>query len=171
MMDWFKGLVLGIGVFLGLAEPREAPGLDFRVHRDAVTLYASVELLELPGAGLDDVVRSGFRVRLTLEARAGDRRAVAWRDVRYDGAAYYVTVSESGTTHRSADAGGAWAMASRFLRVPLGPVAGLAYPLDAEARVVLDLPDDADYDPMVLWGYRAASATRSFAGLGSIPYY
>ncbi|TFG83657.1 MAG: hypothetical protein E4H20_04980 [Spirochaetales bacterium] len=171
MDTWFKGFILGLGVLLGLAPAREAPGLDARLHRDALGVYATVEILDTPSRELRELVRSTYPVRLSLFARAGPLSVTAWREIRYTGTGYEVLVSDTGGRHGTADEAAAWAIATRFLSLHLGPTSGLAFPLEFGCRVTLELPGEDEYDPMVLWGYKPAASFREVGSLGSIPYY
>lgn len=171
MESWFKSLVLGLGVMLGLAPARESPPMELRPLRDSTTLYAGVELAGLPGEELGALVRSSFAVRLTATLRAGSLEATAWREIRFDGSVYTITVSETGGTHRTASAEAAWAIVSRFRRLPLGPLSGQAFPLAIKCKAVLSLPGDDEYDPMLFWAYKPSAAVLTVDSLGEIPYY
>ncbi len=171
MGSWFKSVILGLGVLLGLAPAREPPAMELRLQRDSATLYAGVELAGLPGDELGALVRSSFTVRLELSARAGSLEARAWREIAFDGFSYTVTVSETGGRHRTASPEAAWAIVSRFRGLPLGTMAGQDFPLTLRCKAVLSLPGDDEYDPMLFWAYKPSAALLTVDSLGEIPYY
>ncbi len=162
--------MLAIGVFLGVVQPRQAPPVEMWPHRDADALYLSLELDGPPGGEILKVVDSFFTLRLTLKVGAGPLRAEAWREIRFDGTQYEIRVSETGGVHRTVDAQAAWNILTRFGSLRIGRLDGLSFPLACDAQLVLSLPEDKDYDPMVLWAYRPATASRMVEGLGSLPY-
>jgi hypothetical protein len=170
MSAWLKGLVLGIAAALGLSSAAEPPPLAMRLSRDGSSVYASVEIYELPGTDLERLVEASFVVRVHASLWAGRARAEAYRDIEYDGRYYEVRVSETGGVHRTEDPAAAWAIASRFTRVPLGPTASFSFPLSAGCKATLVLPEDPGYDPMVVWGYKAAADYREIDSLGHVPY-
>lgn len=171
MSSWLKGLALGIAALLGLSRVSGPPAASMRAFRDADTLYASLELYELPDADLVRLVESSFTLRVSAQAWAGQSRGQAYRDIRFDGRYYVVRISESGGTHKTADAAAAWAMVSRFGLIPLGALSELRFPLAIGCKVILSLPDYPEYDPMVVWGYRAAAAYMELDAPGMAPYY
>lgn len=171
MGAWWKGLVLGAAAALGLAPGGAPPELELRAFRDAEALYASAELLDLPGKDLARVVDSSFALRVKATFRAGRGAVEAYRDLRYDGLSYRVYVSETGTSHTTADAKAAWAIASRFSRIRLAELGALAFPLDLGCKVILLLPSDPGYDPMVVWGYKPAAAIAELDSPAYVPYY
>jgi hypothetical protein len=171
MGSWFKGLALGVAALLGLSKAAVAPELSLRAYRDASSLYASAEIEELAGTDLERLVEAAFLVRVHASFWAGPARAEAHRDIRFDGIRYEVRVSETGGVHRTEDAGAAWAIASRFTRIRLGDVAALRFPIAMGCKVTLRLPEDEGYDPMVVWGYKAAAAYREIDSVGLVPYY
>lgn len=171
MGSWFKGVILGLGVLLGLAPAREPPPMDLRIHRDGASLYASVELATLPGKELAELVLSRYALRLELSISAGPLAAAAWREISFDGREFQVRVSETGGLHRTDSEGAAWAIVSRFQRVPLGAISALGFPLTVKCKAALSLPGEDGYDPMLLWAYKASAAVLTVASLGSIPYY
>jgi hypothetical protein len=171
MGSWFKGFAIGVAALLGLSRAAEPPAASMRAYRDADTLYASVELEDLPGDDLAKLVDSSFVVRIKALAWAGSSRAEAYRDIRFDGRRYEVRVSESGGVHRTEDARAAWAIASRFGKIAVGPLAAMRFPLAMGCKVVLTLPEDPEYDPMVVWGYKPAAAYMELDSPGLAPYY
>ncbi|MCP5453603.1 MAG: hypothetical protein H7A27_06440 [Spirochaetaceae bacterium] len=170
MSSWLKALALGIAAALGLSRAAEPPPLTMRLSRDETTIYASVEVWDLPGTDLERLVEASFVVRLEATIWAGRAVAEAYRDIRYNGRYYEIRVSETGGVHRTEDPAAAWAIASRFSRVPLCPAAGLSFPLSAGCKATLSLPEDPGYDPMVVWGYKAAADYREIDSLGHVPY-
>jgi len=142
-----------------------------RAYRDAERLYASVELEDLPGKDLSRLVDASFTVRLRVTVNGGVEGGEAFRDVSFDGLRYTIRVSETGGVHITSDSGAAWAIVSRFGRISLGPVAAIRFPIALGCKVVLSLPEDPDYDPMVVWGYKPAAAYRELDSLGVVPYY
>ncbi len=162
--------MLAIGVFLGVAQPREAPVVGMRLHRDSSSIYLSLELEGSPGKDLLKVVDSFFTVRLTLKALAGSLRLETWREIRYTGMDYEIRISETGGIHRTADVGAAWNLFTRFNGQRLGALDALAFPGTCDAQLVLSLPEDKGYDPMVLWAYHRATASQAIEGPGSLPY-
>jgi hypothetical protein len=171
MGSWFKGFVLGIAALLGLSTAGEPPPATLRPFRDATTIYASVEVLGLPGQDLERVVDASFNVRIQATVWAGNARAEAYRDISYDGLRYEVRVSETGGIHRTSDRAAAWAIASRFNKMELGPISALRFPLAMGCKVSLSLPEDPGYDPMVVWGYKSAASYRELDSVGLVPYY
>jgi hypothetical protein len=171
MGSWFKGFVLGVATLLGLSTAGEPPVTTLRPYRDSAALYASVEVEGLPGQDLERLVDSSFDVRIHATIWAGNAKAEVYRDIRYDGLQYEVSVSETGGTHRTSDSAAAWAIASRFTRIELGPLSTLRFPLAAGCKISLSLPKDPGYDPMVVWGYKQAAAYRELDSVGLVPYY
>ena len=171
MGSWFKGFVLGIAALFGLSTAGEPPPATLRPFRDASTLYVSVEILDMPGQDLERVVDASFSLRIHATIWGGNAKAEAYRDIGYDGLHYEVRVSETGGTHRTTDKAAAWAIASRFNRIELGPVSALRFPLALGCKVSLSLPEDPGYDPMVVWGYKPAASYRELDSVGLVPYY
>jgi len=169
--SWFKGFVLGIAALLGLSTAGEPPATTIRPFRDAESLYVSVELEGLPDKDLERLVDASFNVRVNAAMWAGPARTEAYRDISYDGLRYEVRVSETGGVHRTDDAAAAWAIASRFGKIRLSPVASLRFPIAIGCKITLTLPDGESYDPMVVWGYKAAAAYRELDSVGLVPYY
>ncbi|MBU0928810.1 MAG: hypothetical protein KKA67_13765 [Spirochaetes bacterium] len=171
MGSWFKGFVLGVAALLGLSTAGEPPAASMRAYRDGSMLYAAVEVEGLPGSDLARLVDSSFTVRLRASMWAGDDRAEAFRDVRFNGLRYEVRFSETGGAHSTTDPKAAWAMASRFGLIALGPVSSKSFPMAMGCKVTLELPEDEGYDPMVVWGYKPAAAYNELDSLGLVPYY
>ena len=171
MSAWLKALTLGIAAALGLSRAAEPPPLTLRLSRDATTIYASVEVYELPGTDLERLVEASFVVRLEATIWAGRAAVEAYRDIHYTGRYYEIRVSETGGVHRTADPAAAWAIASRFSRLPLGPATAVSFPLSAGCKATISLPEDPGHDPMVVWGYRAAADYREIDSLGHVPYW
>jgi len=145
--------------------------MSLRAYRDAVSIYASFELEDLPDADLARLVDSSFVVRIQATVWAGSIRSEVYRDIRQDGLGYEVHVSETGGVHRTRDGKAAWTIASRFNKIELGSIAALSFPLALGCKVYLSLPSDSDYDPMVVWGYKPAAAYRELDSIGLVPYY
>ena len=62
MSSWLKALALGIAAALGLSRAAEPPPLEMRLSRDETTVYASVEVWDLPGTDLERLVEASFVV-------------------------------------------------------------------------------------------------------------
>ncbi|GAB1457565.1 MAG: hypothetical protein RBT62_05175 [Spirochaetia bacterium] len=171
MGSWFKGFVLGIAALLGLSSAGEPPAMSIRAFRDATTLYASAEIHQLPGRDLESLVEASFTVRLHATIWTDQTRVDAYRDIRYTGRNYEVMLSETGGVHTTGDANAAWIMASRFNMIPLGDIRAMHFPLAIGCKVGLSLPEDASYDPMVVWGYKPCTSYRELDSVGLVPYY
>jgi hypothetical protein len=171
MGSWFKGLALGLTAFLGLSKAAVAPELSLRAYRDAVFLYASAEMEVSAETELARLVEAAFLLRVRASFWAGQARAEAYREIRFDGLGYEIRVSETGGVHRTKDARAAWAIASRFSRIRIADLGVLRFPLAMGCKITLQLPEDEGYDPMVVWGYKAAAAYREIDSAGLVPYY
>jgi len=170
MATWFKGLVLAIASILGLSEGGSAPPLTLSAFRDASTLYVSAEMDGLPDRDLERLVEASYTVRFIAASWAGEFRSERYREIKYDGLQYYVYVSETGSTHVTADTQAAWALVSRFGRTPIGSAEPTRFPLAVGCKVSLSLPGTADYDPMIVWGYKPAAGYRELESIGMVPY-
>ncbi len=171
MGSWFKGFVLGIAALLGLSSAGEAPAMSVRAFRDATTLYASAEIHDLPGQDLGRLVEASFTIRLHATFWTDKSKVELYRDIRYTGNNYEVRLSETGGVHTTLDPAAAWAMACRFNMIPIGDIRVMRFPLALGCKVSLSLPEDAAYDPMVVWGYRPCTAYRELDSVGLVPYY
>ncbi len=170
MTTWFKGLVLAIASILGLSDGGTAPALSITAFREASTLYASAELEGLPGSDLERLVEASYLIRLTAKTWAGDFRSERYREIKFDGLQYHVYVSETGSTHSTADTQAAWSLVSRFGRIPLGSADPVRFPLAIGCKVLLSIPGMAEYDPMIVWGYKPAAGYRELESIGMVPY-
>ena len=172
MAAWLKSVFLGIGILLGMAEPREPPQMTMLLHRNADSVYASVELSSLPGKALKELVDASYDIRIVASLRADPYKAMAWHLISFDGLDYVVTMSETGTIHRTGSVEAAWIMASRFIGIPLGDIDGFSEPVVVLASAALAMADeDSGDDPMVLWGYRPATVYRQLESLDLVPYH
>lgn len=172
MSTWFKGFFLGIGILLGLAEPREPPQMTVLLHRNADSIYASAEVSGLPGKALEELVDASFGIRLVAVLWVDTYKTTVWRSISFDGLEYSVEMSETGIIHRTSSANAAWIMASRFIGIPMGTVASLSRPLKVVGSVAIAMADEGSGDdPMVLLGYRPAMVYRQLDSLDLVPYH
>jgi len=169
---WFKGFFLGIGILLGLAEPREPPQMTMLLNRNADSIYASAELPGLPGKALAELVDASYGIRIVAVLWVDPYKTTVWRIIRFDGLEYSVELSETGTIHRTSSADAAWIMAARFIGIPMGNAASLSRPLKVGGSVAIAMADEGSGDdPMVLWGYRPATVYRQLDSLDLVPYH
>ncbi|MBN2873938.1 MAG: hypothetical protein JXM71_02490 [Spirochaetales bacterium] len=171
MSAWFKGLVLGVAAILGLSPAGQPPSLALRLYRDATVVYAAVEVEDMPGRDLARLVEADYTLRIEAMVSDGVTTSRSYRDIAYDGFIYRVFVSETSSTHKTDDAATAWALATRFLSIPLSRLDDLSFPATVTCSVAVSLPADDAYDPMVVWGYKAALTQRTLDVVGMVPYH
>ena len=125
----FRKLFFGLGVLLGVVSPQTAPDLSARVYRIGDQLYVNIELVGAYAGTALDLVSSGTRVAIGLEAAV---EGSSWppvrvtRSIRRDGAvdAWIVETETKGEEKILRDRDAALILASRAWGIHLGPADG-----------------------------------------------
>ncbi|OHE71641.1 MAG: hypothetical protein A2413_01990 [Treponema sp. RIFOXYC1_FULL_61_9] len=173
----FRKLFFGLGVLLGVVSPQTAPDLSARVYRIGDQLYVNIELVGAYAGTALDLVSSGTRVAIGLEAAV---EGSSWppvrvtRSIRRDGAvdAWIVETETKGEEKILRDRDAALILASRAWGIHLGPADGSrrAFAVTVRAGAGLIDAEGLWHRADILWGYAEPELRFAFSGPEEVPF-
>jgi hypothetical protein len=175
MAEFFKSVVLGIGVFLGVLQPHAAPEVYARLLRDDKAIYLKAEIQGPLDTELEDLIRSGNKVRISVAiALPDDRTITEYHDINYNirRGDYTVYCTEQWNSYRNPRLDVATILFLQFDRIKLFSSAELSGTerRDVKAVFSITLPEDLSVDGMSLWSFKHPTYSTSFGSVTEIPY-
>jgi hypothetical protein len=175
MAEFFKSVVLSIGVFLGVLQPHTAPEVDARLFRDDKAIYLVAKIQEPLDSDLEDLIRSGNKVQISVAIELPDGKTVTeYHDINYNlrRGDYSVYCTEKWVTYRNPQLEVAIILFLNFDKIKLFSVAELVdqEKQDVKAVFSITLPEDLSVDGSSLWSYKHPTYSTSFTSVTEIPY-
>jgi hypothetical protein len=175
MGEFFRDLVLGITILIGISSPAQPPVPSYRVFRDSDSVYISIYARDTAGEEVLELIHAGTALRISGEILGNNFGKVEFfQEISFDPfQSEYLIIKNSGAeVHRTKDLEAALLLWERFASIEVAEFNAFEVKGNYNLKVslFLEIPDESHYDPMVLWNYQKAEFSYSFTQLTEIPF-